>query len=248
MKKTMNEDGNTAIEYVVIAALIAISCVTAWTLTGGNLNNVYCTIADEISGSLGSANCTGAHGNVMNSSNSKPITGNSFEQLDQDIAYYIGDEYHYSGIETGTGGMPAMWDGSTGTYKIDNYYVLSGIYKKDGTPVTSPKELDALYQQYKSAQDGADSPIVMTTDSSGEPTYTVTDVNTNTSGWGPGISTDTMKQENTNTYTGSSQYGYYNESPNKITEDNTTWTDTEPGFTCPSGYTDGTGTYHSETC
>jgi pilus assembly protein Flp/PilA len=45
-----DEEGVTAIEYGLIAALIAIVIVGAVTLVGTNLNNVFTTISNCLSG------------------------------------------------------------------------------------------------------------------------------------------------------------------------------------------------------
>ena len=47
-----NEDGATAIEYGLIAALISVVCVTALTTVGTDLNTVFTTIGTK----LGAAN------------------------------------------------------------------------------------------------------------------------------------------------------------------------------------------------
>ncbi len=46
-----NEDGVTAIEYGLIAALIAIVIIVALTLAGTNLSTIFNTVATEIGGS-----------------------------------------------------------------------------------------------------------------------------------------------------------------------------------------------------
>lgn len=43
-----DESGATAIEYGLIAALIAVAIITAATLLGGNLSNLFNTISDEL--------------------------------------------------------------------------------------------------------------------------------------------------------------------------------------------------------
>lgn len=45
-----NESGATAIEYGLIAALIAVAIITAVTLVGGNLSTTFNTIATKLSG------------------------------------------------------------------------------------------------------------------------------------------------------------------------------------------------------
>jgi len=44
-----DEEGVTAIEYGLIAALIAVAIITATTLLGSNLSTLFTTIADKIS-------------------------------------------------------------------------------------------------------------------------------------------------------------------------------------------------------
>lgn len=40
-----DESGVTAIEYALIAALVAVVCITAWTLLGHDLSTQFSTIA-----------------------------------------------------------------------------------------------------------------------------------------------------------------------------------------------------------
>ena len=43
-----DESGATAIEYGLIAALISVALIAAATLVGGNLGNLFNTIANEL--------------------------------------------------------------------------------------------------------------------------------------------------------------------------------------------------------
>ena len=43
-----NEDGATAIEYGLIAALIAVAAITALTSIGDNLNSTFTTVASKL--------------------------------------------------------------------------------------------------------------------------------------------------------------------------------------------------------
>lgn len=43
-----NEEGATAIEYGLIAALIALACIIAFTSLGLNLANIFDTISDAL--------------------------------------------------------------------------------------------------------------------------------------------------------------------------------------------------------
>ena len=52
-----NEDGATAIEYGLIAALIGVAIITAVGLVGDSLNEVFTQVATDLSG----ANLRGAH-------------------------------------------------------------------------------------------------------------------------------------------------------------------------------------------
>jgi pilus assembly protein Flp/PilA len=47
-KMLTNEDGATAIEYGLIAALIAVAAITALTSIGGNLNKTFSNVADNL--------------------------------------------------------------------------------------------------------------------------------------------------------------------------------------------------------
>jgi len=43
-----DESGATAIEYGLIAALVAVACITAWTTLGTKLADVFQGIADKL--------------------------------------------------------------------------------------------------------------------------------------------------------------------------------------------------------
>jgi pilus assembly protein Flp/PilA len=43
-----DESGVTAIEYALIAALIAVAAIAAFTLVGTNLSNTFSTIANKL--------------------------------------------------------------------------------------------------------------------------------------------------------------------------------------------------------
>jgi len=43
-----NEDGVTAIEYGLIAALIAVVAVSAWSAVGTNLSNTFTTVGNNL--------------------------------------------------------------------------------------------------------------------------------------------------------------------------------------------------------
>ena len=43
-----NEDGATAIEYGLIAALIAVAAITALTTIGGNLNKTFTKVGNNL--------------------------------------------------------------------------------------------------------------------------------------------------------------------------------------------------------
>jgi pilus assembly protein Flp/PilA len=48
IKLMRNEDGATAIEYGLIAALIAVAAVTIMGSVGGNLTSVFTTVATKL--------------------------------------------------------------------------------------------------------------------------------------------------------------------------------------------------------
>jgi pilus assembly protein Flp/PilA len=48
MKMVKDQSGVTAIEYALIAALIAVAAITAFTLVGTNLSNTFTTIANKL--------------------------------------------------------------------------------------------------------------------------------------------------------------------------------------------------------
>ena len=45
-----NEEGATAIEYGLIAALIAVACITALTAVGGQLSKTFNGVSNSLSG------------------------------------------------------------------------------------------------------------------------------------------------------------------------------------------------------
>jgi pilus assembly protein Flp/PilA len=47
-KITRDESGVTAIEYGLIAALVAVVCIAAWSILGTNLSSTFSTIAATI--------------------------------------------------------------------------------------------------------------------------------------------------------------------------------------------------------
>jgi pilus assembly protein Flp/PilA len=47
-KMLLNEDGATAIEYGLIAALIAVAAITALTSIGTNLNKTFTNVGDNL--------------------------------------------------------------------------------------------------------------------------------------------------------------------------------------------------------
>lgn len=57
-----DEEGATAIEYGLIAGLIAVAIIAAATAVGGNLNNLFCSVVTALSGIPGvtaaAATCT----------------------------------------------------------------------------------------------------------------------------------------------------------------------------------------------
>jgi pilus assembly protein Flp/PilA len=48
IKLIRNEDGATAIEYGLIAALIAVVAIVAWTAVGTNLSSIFHTVATDL--------------------------------------------------------------------------------------------------------------------------------------------------------------------------------------------------------
>lgn len=57
LKKVKNEVGATAIEYGLIASLVAVVAVSGMSAVGVNLSNTYCTISKHLGGS---GTCSGA--------------------------------------------------------------------------------------------------------------------------------------------------------------------------------------------
>jgi pilus assembly protein Flp/PilA len=53
IKMLNNEDGATAIEYGLIAALIAVAAITALTSIGGNLNKTFTNVSNNLNKTTG---------------------------------------------------------------------------------------------------------------------------------------------------------------------------------------------------
>jgi len=47
-KLAKDDSGVTAIEYGLIAALVAVACITAWNLLGSHLSSEFTTIANSV--------------------------------------------------------------------------------------------------------------------------------------------------------------------------------------------------------
>ncbi|WP_296762312.1 Flp family type IVb pilin [Sediminimonas sp.] len=47
-----NDSGATAIEYGLIAALVAVALITALSLLGTDLNNIFGAVSDELQGAV----------------------------------------------------------------------------------------------------------------------------------------------------------------------------------------------------
>lgn len=85
LKKVKNEIGATAIEYGLIASLVAVVAVSGMSAVGRNLSNTYCTISKHLGGSgtcsgasTGNANGGGStEGNGSNSNGSSTGSVNS---------------------------------------------------------------------------------------------------------------------------------------------------------------------------
>ncbi|HCO53907.1 MAG TPA: Flp family type IVb pilin [Pelagibacterium sp.] len=62
-KKFIADDsGATAIEYGLIAALVAVVVIAALTLLGGQLTDTFCSIADSLAGEGGAGGDCAAEG------------------------------------------------------------------------------------------------------------------------------------------------------------------------------------------
>ncbi len=48
-----NEDGTTAIEYGLIAALISVAAIAAMTAVGGSLTSTFTKVSNSLSGATG---------------------------------------------------------------------------------------------------------------------------------------------------------------------------------------------------
>jgi len=58
-KMLKNEEGATAIEYGLIAALIAVAAIGAMSSLGSNLRGTFQTVADNMSDAAGTGTSTG---------------------------------------------------------------------------------------------------------------------------------------------------------------------------------------------
>ncbi|MCP1243398.1 Flp family type IVb pilin [Acetobacter lambici] len=100
LKKVKNEIGATAIEYGLIASLVAVVAVSGMSAVGRNLSNTYCTISKHLGGSgtcsgsftgnangggsTGGSNSTGGNGNAGSSTGSVNSTNSYAEGATMD--------------------------------------------------------------------------------------------------------------------------------------------------------------------
>lgn len=78
-KKAQQDVGATAIEYGLIASLVAVVAVTGMSAVGGNLSNTYCTISKHLggSGTCSGASTGNANGGGGGGGGSTSVTGGS---------------------------------------------------------------------------------------------------------------------------------------------------------------------------
>ena len=74
LTKVKNEIGATAIEYGLIASLVAVVAVSGMSAVGGNLSNTYCTISKHLGGS---GTCSGSVSSGTGGNGSSTGSGNS---------------------------------------------------------------------------------------------------------------------------------------------------------------------------
>ncbi|MCP1215081.1 Flp family type IVb pilin [Acetobacter orientalis] len=110
LKKVKNEIGATAIEYGLIASLVAVVAISGISAVGVNLKNTYCTISTHLGGS---GNCSGSKSSSSTQGNSgvSLADGASLDDLQKSLS----DKLDASFADTSIGGTASMdpdgpWD------------------------------------------------------------------------------------------------------------------------------------------
>ncbi|OAZ75038.1 hypothetical protein SRCM100623_00461 [Acetobacter pasteurianus] len=89
LKKVKNEVGATAIEYGLLASLIAVSAIGGMSAVGMNLKNTYCTISTHLGGSGtcsgGGSSGTGGNGSPAGSGNITTGNGENNSEIPTSI-------------------------------------------------------------------------------------------------------------------------------------------------------------------
>ena len=122
LTKVKNEVGATAIEYGLLASLIAVSAIGGMSAVGMNLSNTYCTISKHLGGSgtcssvstggsTGGENGTGGGGSSTGSGNGTTgiTTKDDMDNLKNSLVDNFNDDY----LDSSLGGSNS-YDGTDG--------------------------------------------------------------------------------------------------------------------------------------
>ena len=149
LKKVKNEIGATAIEYGLIASLVAVVAVSGMSAVGGNLSNTYCTISKHLGGSgtcsgatSGSADgggSTSGNGSGSSSTGSVNSTNSYAEGATMDeVNSSLKEQLDLTYVPTLYGG-----DDEGGPYDLDLRYYWDGVGDSMPTAVEYLKNINA---------------------------------------------------------------------------------------------------------
>lgn len=121
LTKVKNEVGATAIEYGLLASLIAVSAIGGMSAVGMNLSNTYCTISQHLGGS---GTCSG--------SGSGSHAGSGSSQENNENNYTEQNAYH----------TKAGWIVNFIESLADNNITsITGLYDESGNELSTPEKL-----------------------------------------------------------------------------------------------------------
>lgn len=121
LTKVKNEVGATAIEYGLLASLIAVSAIGGMSAVGMNLSNTYCTISQHLGGS---GTCSGSgSGSHAGSGSSQENNENNYTEQN---AYHTQAKWIVNFIES---------------LADNNITSITGLYDESGSELSTPEKL-----------------------------------------------------------------------------------------------------------
>lgn len=113
LTRVKNEIGATAIEYGLIASLVAVVAVSGMSAVGVNLSNTYCTISKHLGGS-GECSGSGSSGTGGNEGNNSTIPASITTKEDMDnLKNSLVDNFNDDYLDSSLGGSNS-YDGNDG--------------------------------------------------------------------------------------------------------------------------------------